>query len=64
MEGSSHDQLEVLSRHLHRETEENTKILQQDLLRPGGNSNPMPSEYNDEALPLELFCPMALILIT
>ena len=63
MKGSSRGQLEVLSRHLPRETEENTKTLQQDPLCPSGNSTPMLSESNYEALPLELFCPMALILI-
>lgn len=63
MKGSSHGQLEVLSHHLPRETEENTITLRQDALCPSGNSKPMPSECNYEALLLELFGPMALILV-
>ena len=64
LEGSSHDQLEVLSCRLSTESEENTKTKQQqDPLCRSGSSNPMPSECCYEALPLELFCSMTLVLI-
>jgi hypothetical protein len=56
MKGCCHGQLEVLSRHLPRDTEENTKNMQQDPMCPSGSSKQIPSEYSYVALPLELFC--------